>query len=102
MDTPVSGEQTSQSVPYDGSHGGTIAGWKPPMQQAVAWQLALNRAMAGDVTLTAVAQGARAWCEVERLKREIRMKPKPRPVDVSAQMKPKKRSEMSEMEVKEE
>lgn len=36
------------------------------------------------------AQIARAWLELERLKREIRMKPKPKPVDVGFPVRSKK------------
>ena len=44
------------------------------------------------VTAAARAQLARAWLELERLKREIRMKPKPKPIDVAPRLPKSRRS----------
>jgi len=64
--------------------GGNPPGYRDPIGQAVDWQRRLNSARDTDPKLCVpLSQGARAWLEVERLKREIRMQPKPRPVDVS-------------------
>ena len=50
----------------------------------------LNDARNQKVTPVARAQLARAWLEMERLKREIRMKPKPKPIDVDLVRKKKR------------
>lgn len=65
--------------------GGNPPGYRDPIGQAVDWQRALNHAREEktEKLLVSLAQGSRAWAEIERLKREIRMQPKPRPVDVS-------------------
>ena len=63
--------------------GGNPPGYRDPLEQAIDWQRALNRARdAAPKDCVPLAQGARAWIEAERLKREIRMQPKPRPIDV--------------------
>jgi hypothetical protein len=64
---------------------GNDPGYRDPIGQAVDWQRALNHAreLKTEKLLVSLAQGSRAWAEIERLKREIRMQPKPRPIDVS-------------------
>lgn len=42
-----------------------------------------SKGMAKDIPPTALAQVARAWSELEERKRILRMKPKPKDVDVS-------------------
>ena len=42
-----------------------------------------NAGMAKGIAPSALAQVSRAWCELEERKRIIRMKPKPKDVDVS-------------------
>jgi len=48
-----------------------------------------------DMAGVAVSSLARTWLELERLKREIRMKPKPRAIDVSQSVRSKKLSRVS-------
>ena len=48
-----------------------------------------------DMAGVAVSSLARTWLELERLKREIRMKPKPKPIDVSQSVRGKKLSRVS-------
>ena len=56
----------------------------PPFMQAVAIQFVLFRHCLNDKTnIRDLTLAARAWEVLERLKRDIRMKPKPRDVDVS-------------------
>ena len=56
--------------------------------QLCEMQRALYRdALSEEITATARAQVARAWCELEERKRVIRMKPAPKPVEV--QVKPR-------------
>jgi hypothetical protein len=61
-----------------------------PYLQAVAIQRYAMKDIQSDKTTPAArSQLMRAWLEIERLKREIRMKPKPKPVDVSTRTKTK-------------
>lgn len=61
--------------------------------QAVEIQdLLKNSAHDPDVKGVALASIARAWLELERLKREIRMKPKPKPIDVVPKSRSKSNS----------
>ena len=77
-------EQTQQQTQtHWQSRHGNEPGYRDPIGQAVDWQRKLNEARDSDPkNCVPLAQGARAWIEAERLKREIRMQPKPRPIDV--------------------
>jgi hypothetical protein len=57
---------------------------KSPYSQALAWQDSLNKFRESpDLKPVQCAILARAWRDVEAMKREIKMQPKPRPVDVT-------------------
>jgi hypothetical protein len=57
---------------------------KSPYSQALAWQDFLNK-LRDTPNLKPVAASAlaRVWKEIEYLKRDIKMQPKPRPIDVT-------------------
>lgn len=57
---------------------------KPVTQAIVLQQLLYDAAHKTEVAPAALAQVARAWCELEDTKRDIQMKPRPKPVDVAA------------------
>lgn len=67
---------------------------KPVTQAIVLQQILYDAANAKAIAPTALAQVARAWCELEDTKRDIQMKPRPKPIDV-AQMHAAKRKPAS-------
>lgn len=65
-----------------------------PVTQAYALQdILFVAAHSEDITPSALAQVARAWCELEDTKRDIQMKPRPKPVDVAELARSKHRKQ---------
>jgi hypothetical protein len=56
---------------------------KPVIQAIKLQDILFKIAHSGEITPAALAQVARAWCELEDTKRDIQMKPRPKPVDVA-------------------
>ena len=57
---------------------------QPPLSQLVEWQRKLNKAAeTASVELVRLSAGAKAWVELEKQKRAMKMQPVPRPVDVT-------------------
>jgi hypothetical protein len=57
---------------------------RSPFMQAVEWQDFLNKLRnTPKIKPVAASALARVWKEIEYLKRDIKMQPKPRPVDVT-------------------
>jgi hypothetical protein len=69
----------------------------PPFMQAVAFQFVLFQdIMNPKTTIKDRCLAARAWEILERLKRDIKMKPRPQPVDVATTIPSKKMTRFEE------
>lgn len=88
---------TLAAMPFDSvqaTHAAAQPRQRTPYQQAVDLQrIIMAKSQADDVAGSVLAQLARAWSELEERKRVLKMKPAPKPIDVSlAQTKKPRRT----------
>lgn len=88
---PFSGQFAIEAKAKQTLHGKQLT--TIPFESAVELQqLIMAAARSEETTASALAQLARAWSELEGRKRIIKMKPDPKPIDVSAPIRRPKAS----------